>query len=107
MLVDLSTISIAQDHATTTTMGDIVWLLNYMETHLGATLHYLASDMIFYVARNASYLCEERARIQDGSHFPLTYQLIKNGDKPSTLPTNNAVINNLFKLIKTLMYSAV
>ena len=38
MLVALKTIDTSQAHATTTTMGDIVWLLNYVATHLDATI---------------------------------------------------------------------
>ena len=40
MLVALNTIIVAQAHANTTIMGDIVWLLNYTATHSDATLHY-------------------------------------------------------------------
>ena len=39
MLVSLNSIATAQAHATTTTMVDIVWLLNYAATHPDATLH--------------------------------------------------------------------
>ena len=65
MLAALNAISAAQANATTTTMGDIVWILNYVATHPYATLHYHASNMILHVASDASYLCEERAR----SHY--------------------------------------
>ena len=68
MLAALNAISTAQAHATTTTMGDIVWLLNYAATHPDATIHYNASNMILHVARDASYLCEERARSRAGGN---------------------------------------
>ena len=68
-------------------MGDIVWLLNYLATHPGATIKYHASEIILHVASDASYLCEERARSQARGHFPLANRLVKNGDKPPTLPT--------------------
>ena len=55
MLAALNAISAAQAHATTTTMGDIVWLLNYTATHPDSTIHYHASDMILHVASDASY----------------------------------------------------
>ena len=58
MLVALNTIATEQTHATTTTMGYIVWLLNYAATHPDSILHYHASNMILCVANDASYLCE-------------------------------------------------
>ena len=58
MLEALNAISAAQANATTTTMGYIVWLLNYAATHPDATIDYHASDMILHVASDASYLCE-------------------------------------------------
>ena len=70
MLAALNAISAAQDHATTTTKGDIIWLLNYATTHPDATIHYHASDMILHVASDAPYLCKERARSRTGGHFP-------------------------------------
>ena len=39
MLAALNAISEAQAHAITTTMGGIVWLLNYAATHPDATIH--------------------------------------------------------------------
>ena len=58
MLVALNTIATAQLHATTATMGDIVWLLNYTATHSDATLHYHSRNKMLHVARSAYYLCE-------------------------------------------------
>ena len=65
MLVALNAISTAQAHATTTTMGDLVRLINHTDTHPVATLHYHSSNMILHGASDASYLCEAHAR------FPL------------------------------------
>ena len=56
MLAALNAISAAQINAITTTMGDIVWLLNYAATHPYATIHYHASNVILHVASYASYL---------------------------------------------------
>ena len=69
MLAALNAITTAQAHSTTTTMGDIVWLLNYAATHPDATLHYHDSNMILHVTSDATYLCEERARSRDRDHF--------------------------------------
>ena len=38
--------------------------------------------------------------------FFLAYRLVKNGDKPPTLPTNNEAIHTLCHIIKTVMSSA-
>ena len=77
MLVAPNTIATSHAHATTTTMGGIVWLLNYTETLPNATLHYHASNMILHVASNASYLYKECARSQAGGHFFLADRLVK------------------------------
>ena len=50
MSVVLITITTLQSHSTTTTMGDIVWLLIHAATHPDATLHYHARNMILHVA---------------------------------------------------------
>ena len=87
-------------------MGEIVWLLNYAATHPEATIHYHASDMILHVARDASYLCKERTRSRARGHFFLADQLVKNGDKPPTLPIKNSAIHTMCQIIKTIMSSA-
>ena len=106
MLVALNTIAIAQAHTTTTTMRYIVWLLNYTAIHPDATLHNHACDIILHIDSNASYLCEEGARSRARGHFFLTDQLVKNGNKPLTLPTNNGTIHTLCQIINTVMSSA-
>ena len=70
MLAALNAISASQANATRTTMGDIVWILNYAVTHPDATINYHASDMILHVASDASYICEEQACTRSGGHFP-------------------------------------
>ena len=106
MLAALNAISVLQANATTTTMGDIVWILNYAATHPNATINYLARNMILHVASDDSYLCEERACSRAGGHFSLANRLVKNGDKPTTLFTNNGAIQTLCQIIKTVMSSA-
>ena len=105
MLAALNDISAAQDHATTTTMGDIVCLLNYAATHPDVTIHYHTRDMILHVASDASYICEERAHSHAGGHFFLADRLVENGDKLPTLPTKNCAIHTLCQIIKTVMSS--
>ena len=107
MVVSLNTISTAQALATTTTMGDIVWLLNYGEKHPDDTLHYHARNMILYAARDVSHLCEKRARSQSGVHSSLADQIVENGDKLTILPTNNGSIHTLCQLINNVMFSVV
>ena len=105
MLLALNAIATAQAHATTTTMEDIVWLLNYAATHPDDTLHYHASNMILHVTINASYLCEERACNRVGGLFLLPEQLVNNFNKPPTLTTRNSAIHTLCHIIKTVMSS--
>ena len=106
MLAALNAIYAAHSYATTTTMGEIVWLLSYAATHTDTTIHYHASDMILRVASDASYLCKERTRSCSGGHFSLAERLVENGDKPPNLPTNNGAIHTLCQIIKTVIYSA-
>ena len=70
MLAALNAISTAQSNATTTTMGDIVCLLHYVATHPNATIHYHASDMIFHISSNASYLCQNGHVADPEAVFP-------------------------------------
>ena len=105
MFAALNAISVLQANATTTTMGDIVWILNYAATHPNATINYLARNMILHVASDDSYLCEERACSRAGGHFSLANQLVENGDKPPTLLTKNGAIHTLCHIIKTVMSS--
>ena len=99
----LNAISAAQAHTTTTTMGDIIWLLNYAATHPDATIHYHYSDMILYVASDASYLCKERTCSRAGGHFFLADRLVENDEKPPTLLKNNDAIHTLCQIIKTVI----
>ena len=107
MLVAMNIIATAQDHATTTTMVGIIWLLNYAAIHPDVTLHYSSSDMILHVTIYASYLCEELACIQYGCHVSLAGQFIKNGEELPTLPTKNIDIHTLCQITNTVMSSAV
>ena len=79
ILASLNATSKGQANATNTTMGDIVWPLNYAVTHPDATTNYHSSDMILHVASDASYLCEEWARSQSGGHFFIANQHVERG----------------------------
>ena len=76
MLADLNAISTAQANTTATTMGDIVWLLNYVATHPDATINYHTSNTILHVASDASYIYEEWAHSRAGGHFFLANRLV-------------------------------
>ena len=89
MLVALNSIATSQAQKTTTTKGDIVWLLNYTVAHPDATLYYHASDIILHVASDVPYLCEARAHSRSRGHFLLSNQLVDNryNHPPSPLTT--------------------
>ena len=101
MLAALNAISAAQAHKTKTTMGDIVWLLNYAATHPNATIQYHASNIILHVASDASHLCKEQARSHARGHFLSANRLVENGNKPPSLPTNNGAKHTLCQIINT------
>ena len=107
MLVAFNAITTSQSHTITTTIQDIVWLLNYASTHPDATLHYHASNMILHVDRDVSYLCKECTCSWYGGFFLLANQLVNNGDKPPTLPTNNDAIHTLCQIIQNVVSSLV
>ena len=75
MLVALNTIATYHDHATKTTMGDIVWLFKYAATHPNIPIQYNARGIILHVTINASYICKEHIRSWSGGPFSLADQL--------------------------------
>ena len=98
MLVTLNDIATEQAHSTTTTIGDIAWLLNYVETQPDATLQYHTSNMILHVSSDASYFCEECARSRSGDHFPLPIKSSKMATNrppypPTTAPSTPCAIS--------------
>ena len=61
MLVALGTIADAQSKETEHTAKAVVNLINYADTHPDETIFYIASDMVIYNHRNASYISEPQA----------------------------------------------
>ena len=59
-----------------------------------AVLTYEASDMVFAVHSDASYLSESKARIRAGGHFFVS--------KDVSFPPNNGAVLNITQIMKTI-----
>jgi hypothetical protein len=74
-------------------------MLDYLATHLNATIRYHASNMILHIHSDASYLSVSNARSRLGGLFFL-------GNKSPEQDTLNGSILNIAALIKNLVASA-
>ena len=98
ILVALSAIAAQQAKPTENTMKKTLKLLDYVASHPDAILTYKASNMILNVHSDVSYLTEPKARSRAGGHFFLS-------DNTKD-PTNNGVVLNIAKIMKSVMSSA-
>ena len=98
MLVSLRDVVSTQNKSTENTYEDVVWLLNYAASHPISTIQYKASDMVFQIHTDASYLSVSRDHIQSGGH----HYLSNNSDDPP----NNGAINAIFKIMENVVGSA-
>jgi hypothetical protein len=69
VLMPLNDIATEQTKATEKTQAATNQLLDYIATHLDATIRYHASDMIFHIHSDASYLSVSNARSHLGTLF--------------------------------------
>jgi hypothetical protein len=74
-------------------------LMDYLATHLDATIRYHASDMILHIHSDASYLSVSNARIRLGGLFFL-------GNKSPEQDKLNGSILNVASVIKNVVASA-
>jgi hypothetical protein len=106
MLVALGDLSSDQTRVTSKTWDDIVWLLNYANTHPHATIRYSASDMWLHVHSDASDLLVSRARSRAGCHFILSTRPSNPDKAPTVAPTRNGPIHSICKIMTNIMGSA-
>jgi hypothetical protein len=85
MLVAIGTLATEQSTGTEKTLANLVHLLNYCATHPNAILRYTASDMIFHIESDASYLSESKARSRAAGFFYLS----SHPADPTNPPTTN------------------
>ena len=69
VLMALSTIASKQTHGMENTMRKTKQLLDYLATHLEATVRFHASDMVLNIHSDASYLLEANAHSRACGHF--------------------------------------
>jgi hypothetical protein len=69
VLIPLNDIATEQTKATEKTQATTNQLLDYLATHLDATIRYHASDMILHIHSDASYLSVSNARSRLGGLF--------------------------------------
>jgi hypothetical protein len=87
VLMALSTIASDQAHGTKNTLQKNQQLLDYLATHLDATVGFHASDMILNIHSNALYLSKANAHSRACGHFFM-------GWKPN--PTQPIKLNGAF-----------
>ncbi len=69
VLMALSSIASKQTKGTMNTMDKAKQFLDYLATHLDATIQFRESDMILNIHSNASYLSEANAQSRACGHF--------------------------------------
>jgi hypothetical protein len=99
VLMPLNDIATEQTRATEKTQAAMNQLLDYMATHVDATIRYHASAMILHIHSDASYLSVSNARSRLGGLFLL-------GNNPPEQDTLNGSILNVASVIKNVVASA-
>jgi hypothetical protein len=99
VLMPLNDIATEQTNATEKTQAATNQMLDYLATHLDATIRYHASDMILHIHSDASYLSVSNARSRLGGLFFL-------GNKSSEQDTLNGSILNVAAVIKNVVATA-
>ncbi len=69
VLMVLSTIACDQTKGTECTMEKTLQVLDYLGTHLNATMHSWASNMIMNIHSNALYLIKPKSHSRAWGHF--------------------------------------
>jgi hypothetical protein len=99
VLMPLNDIATEQTKASEKAQEATHQLLDYLATHLDATIPYHASDMILHIHSDASYLSVSNARSRLGGLFFL-------GKKPPKQDMFNGSILNVASIIKNVVSSA-
>jgi hypothetical protein len=99
VLMPLNDIATEQTKATEKTQATRNQLLDYLATHLDATIRYHASDMILHIHSDALYLSVSNARSRLGGLFFL-------GNKTPNQDKLNGSILNVASVIKNVVASA-
>jgi hypothetical protein len=99
ILMPLNDIATEKTKATEKTQAATNQMLDYLATHLDATISYHSSDMILNIHSDASYLSVSNARSRLGGLFFL-------GNKPPEQYKLNGSILNVASVIKNVVASA-
>jgi hypothetical protein len=99
VLMPLNDIATEQTKATEKTQAATNQMLDYLATHPDATIRHHASDMIFHIHSDASYLSVSNARSRLGGMFFL-------GNKSPEQDILNRSILNVAAVIKNMVASA-
>ena len=104
MLVTLNAIAAAQSKGTQATLQACRRLLDYAATHSDASIRYHASDMVYKLDSDASYLCEPKAKSRAGGYHFLSTHPAKL--QPGQSPPMNGPIHVLCSMIGPVVASA-
>jgi hypothetical protein len=99
VLMPINDIATEQTKATEKTQAATNQMLDYLATHLDATIRYDTSDMILHIHSNASYFSVSNARSRLGGLCSL-------GNKPPEQDKLNVYILNVASVIKNVVASA-
>ena len=107
MLVTLGNLSTQQSKPTESLWDDITWFLKYAASHPDANICFSTSDMILYIASDASYLSETQLRSRVGGIFYLSSKLPKHNQAPDFNHPFNDPFDVVAKIIKMITSSAM
>ena len=106
MLTAIRSIAAQQSKSMDKTYADTLWLLNYAATHPNAKIRYTASDMIFYIHSDTSYLSETRAQSRAVRYYLLGDKRLDMTTPPTNHPRLNGPIHSISRIMSNVMGSA-
>jgi hypothetical protein len=69
LIMPINVLASEQSNATGVTVDKVIKLLNYCNTHPETKIRYHASEMIFHIHSEASYISENEAKSRAGGFF--------------------------------------
>jgi hypothetical protein len=100
LIMPINVLASEQSNATEVTADKVIKLLNYCDTHPESKIRYHASEMIWHIHSDTSYLSENEAKSRAGGFF-----YMGNGTKNDKKLTNGAIVV-VSKVLKHVMSSA-
>jgi hypothetical protein len=109
LLMPLSNLASQLSTTTTTTINDVLYLLDYCSTHPESSIRYFASGMQLKINSDSSYLSEPKAKSIVGSYFYLGNKT-KNPKKPLSngpLLCHTTLLKHVVSLVAVAEFGAL